>query len=124
VHSLSGFGAHTSHRKTWIHKTQHSPGLRQTTTFPLIVYSMPSHGTTPKWHFVPGLPSGRPKIPKIGTPTTFGAHTFVCKPLIEMRSKAKLALNESFPTVCGTPLARKEIGVIPEFWWSRVKLPI
>ncbi len=30
------------------------------------------------------------QIPTTGTPATLGAHNFVCKPLIEMRSKAKL----------------------------------
>ncbi len=33
-----------------------------------------------------------PKIPKIGTPTTLEAHNFLCRHLIEMRSKAKLQL--------------------------------
>ncbi len=47
-------------------------------------------GLTPKCHFVPGLPSGNPKIPKVGTPATLGAHDFVCKPSIEMKSKAQL----------------------------------
>ncbi len=46
-------------------------------------------GPAPKCHFVLGLPSGSPEIPKVGTPANFGAHNFVCKPLIEMRSKAK-----------------------------------
>jgi hypothetical protein len=27
-------------------------------------------GPSPKWHFVSGLPSGNPKIPKVGTPAT------------------------------------------------------
>jgi hypothetical protein len=47
-------------------------------------------GPTPKCHFVLGLPSESPKIPTIGVPTTLGPHNFVCKPLIEMRSKVKL----------------------------------
>ncbi len=47
-------------------------------------------GPAPKCHFVAGLPSGNFEIPNIGTPTTLGAHNFVCKPLIEMKSKAKL----------------------------------
>jgi len=45
-------------------------------------------GPTPKCHFVLGFPSGSPEIPTTGTPMTLGAHNFVCKPLIEMRSKA------------------------------------
>ncbi len=47
-------------------------------------------GPTPKCHFVPGLPSGSPEIPKVGTFVTLGAHNFVCIPLIEMRFKTKL----------------------------------
>ncbi len=45
---------------------------------------------TPKCHFVPRLPSESPEIPTTKTPTTLGARNFVCKPSIEMRSKAKL----------------------------------
>jgi hypothetical protein len=37
-----------------------------------------------------GLSIGSPKIPKIGIFTNLGAHTFVYKPSIEMKSKAKL----------------------------------
>jgi hypothetical protein len=47
-------------------------------------------GPTPKCHFVLGLLSGSLEIPKVRILATFGAHNFVCKPLIEMRSKAKL----------------------------------
>jgi hypothetical protein len=47
-------------------------------------------GPTPKCHFVPGLPSGSPEIPKIGTLATLDAHNFVWKPSIEVRSKTKL----------------------------------
>ncbi len=43
-----------------------------------------------KCHFVPKLSSGTPKILKIRIPKTLDAHNFACKPLIEMRSKAKL----------------------------------
>ncbi len=34
-----------------------------------------------------------PKFPKIGTPATLGSHNFVCRSLIEVRSKAKLQLS-------------------------------
>ncbi len=47
-------------------------------------------GPAPKWHFVLGLPNGNLEIPKVGTPVILGAHNFVCRPLIEMRSKEKL----------------------------------
>ncbi len=35
-------------------------------------------------------PSGSPEIPKVRTLATLGAHNFVRKPPIEMRSEAKL----------------------------------
>ncbi len=50
-------------------------------------------GPTPKCHFVPRLPSGSLKIPKVGIPTTLGAHNFVCRPPIEMNFEAKLQLS-------------------------------
>ncbi len=40
-----------------------------------------------KCHFVLGLPSGSPEIPKVGILVTLRAHNFAWKPLIEMRSK-------------------------------------
>ncbi len=46
-------------------------------------------GPAPKWHFVLGLPSGSFEIPKVGTLATLGAHNFVFRPLIDMKSKAK-----------------------------------
>jgi len=36
------------------------------------------------------LLNGSPEILKVGTPVTLGPHNFMYKPLIEMRSKAKL----------------------------------
>ncbi len=56
-----------------------------------------STGVTSKWLFVPRLPLGSSKIPTTKTPTTLGAHNFLCRPLIAMRSKAKLQpLSRSF----------------------------
>jgi len=63
---LEHFGARTSHGQTQTHKTHYDPDLGETTTFPLIVYSMLAIGPAPKCHFVPGLPSGSPEIPKVG----------------------------------------------------------
>jgi len=45
---------------------------------------------TPKCHFVSGLSSWSLEIPEIGTLATLEAHNFVCRPLIEVRSRAKL----------------------------------
>ncbi len=80
-----------SHEQTQTHKTHRDPDLGEATTFPLIVYFVTGHkGPPSKWHFVLGLPSGSPKIPKVGTLVTLGAHNFVCRPPIDMRFKAKL----------------------------------
>ncbi len=69
---LEHFGARTNHKQAQIHKTCHDPNL------------------APKHHFVLGLPTKSPEIPKIGTLATLGAHNFVCRPPIEMRFQAKL----------------------------------
>jgi hypothetical protein len=57
---------------------------------PLEYYLCLAMGPTPKCHFVLGLPSGSPEIPEIGTLAILEAHNFVCKSLIEVRSKTKL----------------------------------
>jgi hypothetical protein len=81
MHSWNTFHARINHKQTWIHKTHHGPDLGKATIFPLI---------TPKCHFVPGLPSGNPKIFKIGILVTLEAHNFVFRTLIEVRYKEKL----------------------------------
>jgi hypothetical protein len=90
MHSWNTFGAWTSHKQTRTHKTPHDPYIKEATTFPLYYFLCLATGLAPKYHFVMGLPSGSPKIPKNGTLATLEVHNFVCKPLIEMRSKAKL----------------------------------
>jgi hypothetical protein len=45
---------------------------------------------TSKWHFVPKLPNGSPKIPKVGSPTTLGRIT-LCADL-----RLKRSLKQSF----------------------------
>ncbi len=52
VHNLSIFGARTSHRQTWIHKTYHGPNLGEATTFPLIVYYVLDHRTSTQMSFL------------------------------------------------------------------------
>ncbi len=47
-------------------------------------------GATSKWFFVRGLPNGDPEIPTIGIPAILEANNLTCRPLIAMRSKAKL----------------------------------
>jgi hypothetical protein len=60
MHSLSTFGAKTSHEQTWTHKIHHNPNLGETTNFPFIVYFVLLHEAhiqmafcleTPKWEF-------------------------------------------------------------------------
>jgi hypothetical protein len=70
-----------------IHKTHHNPDLGEAITFPLIVYSVASHGTNIQMAFCPGTL----KIPIVGTPMILGTHNFVCKPPIEMRSEANFS---------------------------------
>jgi hypothetical protein len=79
-----------NHGQIQTHKIHHDPKLGETTTFPLIIYSMAGHGTSIQMAFSPRLPLGSSKIPIVGTPTTLGAHNFAHTPTIEMRSKAKL----------------------------------
>jgi hypothetical protein len=56
VRSLIAFGARTSHGQTWIHKTHHGLDLGEATTFPLIVYFVPSHRTSTQMSFCPKTP--------------------------------------------------------------------
>jgi hypothetical protein len=97
VHSWNIFGVKTRHGQTQTHKTHHGPDLGEATTFPLIVYSMPLHEAHIQMTFCPETPKWGPKIPQIRTPATLGPHNFVCRPPIEMRSKAKLyPLSKAF----------------------------
>jgi hypothetical protein len=83
MHNLSTFGVRMSHGQTWIHKTHHDPNLGEATSFPFIVYYVLLHEAHIQMAFCL-------EIPKVGTPTTLGPHNFMCRPLIEMKSKAKL----------------------------------
>jgi len=47
-------------------------------------------GVAPKCHFVSRLLAGSFEILKIETFVTLKAHNFLCRPLIEVRFKAKL----------------------------------
>jgi len=68
------------------HKTHHALELGETTTFPFIVYFLPLHEAHIQMAFCPRSP----EIPTIRILATLGAHNFACRPLIEMRFKAKL----------------------------------
>jgi hypothetical protein len=74
-----------------MHKTHHGPDLGEATIVPFIVYSVPGHRTGTQMSFCPGTPKvGVPKFSKLGLSQLWGTHNFVCKPPIEMKSKAKL----------------------------------
>jgi len=54
-----------SHEQIWPHKTHHSLDLGETTTFPLIVYFVPNHGTNTQMSFCQDFQMGVPKFPKL-----------------------------------------------------------
>jgi hypothetical protein len=72
-------------------------------------------GSGPKCHFVLVHKSVNLKISKVGILAILGAHNFVCKRSIKIRSKKVMVLVERFSTVCYTPPTRKEIRVICDF---------
>jgi hypothetical protein len=86
MHSLSTFGVKTNHGQSQTHKTHHNSEFGETTTFPLIVFSVPLHGG----HIQMAFCSKIPEIPKVGTPATLGSHNFVWKIPIAIRSQKKL----------------------------------
>jgi hypothetical protein len=87
MHNSSTFGANTSHGQIRTHKTHH--GWTWGKAPPFSLYYTLCLATRPpsKWFFVPKFLSGSPEIPKVGTPTTLGAHNFVCRPPIEWSLK-------------------------------------
>jgi hypothetical protein len=90
MHNCNTFGDKTNHGQTRTHKTHHSPYLGEATTFLLVVYYAGGHKTKIQMAFVLGLPNVSPEIPKVGSPSTLGAHNFVYRPPIKMRPKTKL----------------------------------
>jgi hypothetical protein len=90
VHNLSTFGVRTSHKQTRTHKIHHVPDLGDATAFPLIIYYLHGHMTITQMAFCPGTPKWESPNSQSWNSHDFGAHNFVCKPLIEMMSEAKL----------------------------------
>jgi hypothetical protein len=69
MRSWNTFGARTHHMQTRTHKTHHDPNLGETTTFPLIVFFVPSHMPYTQMSFCLNTPKlGVPKFPKLGLP--------------------------------------------------------
>jgi hypothetical protein len=87
MHSLNAFGAWTNHGQTWTH---HGPDLGEATTFPLIVCFVDGHMTGIQMTFFLGLPKWESRNSQSWDSHDFGAHNFLYRPLIKMRSKEKL----------------------------------
>ncbi len=110
---LEHFGAWTNHEQTQTHNTHHNPDLGESTTFPLIVYSMPSHGTSTQMSFCLEILKWESRNSQSWDSHDFGGHNFVCKPSIKMRFKAKLQpSSRAFQWYVVCHLHAKEIGVI------------
>ncbi len=56
MHNCSTFSVKMSHGRPWTHKTHHGPDSKEATTFPLIVYFVPSHWTNTQMAFCPRTP--------------------------------------------------------------------
>jgi hypothetical protein len=74
--------------QTRTHKTHHGPDLGEATTFPLIIFFVLGHEANTQMSFCPKTP--KLGVFEIGTSMILKAHNFVCRPLIEVKSKAKL----------------------------------
>jgi hypothetical protein len=114
----------TNHTTSWLMHNLRSEFIRLTTAqtwgkpppSPLYYTLCLSTRSTSKWHFVAGLPNGSPEIPKVGTFATLGAHNFMCKPPIAMRSKAKLLpLLSDFQRYVAHHLHTMKSGRFPTF---------
>jgi len=68
VHSLSTFGVKTSHKKIRIHKIHHGSDSGEATTFLLILYFVPSYGTSTQMSLSQDFQVGVPKFPQLGLP--------------------------------------------------------
>jgi hypothetical protein len=76
--------------QTRTHKIHHGLDLGEATTFPLIVFYVLGHGTSTQMSFCPRTLKWESQISQIETFVNLEAYNIVCKPLIELMSKAKL----------------------------------
>jgi len=90
MHNWNTFGAWTSHEHTQIHKTHHGSNLGEAITFPLIYFLWLIMGLHPNVILSCDSQVGSPEIFKIETFNILKGHNFLCRPPIEVRSKAKL----------------------------------
>jgi hypothetical protein len=72
MHNCNIFSAQTNQEQTQIHKIHHNLDLGETTTFPLIVFSMLGHRVCTQMSFFLGFPNGSPENPKVGDSYDFG----------------------------------------------------
>jgi hypothetical protein len=77
MHNWNIFGALTSHGQTWIHKIHHDLDLTEATTFPIIIFFVPSHGAITQISFCLETPKLRVlKFSKLGLSWLWGPITF------------------------------------------------
>jgi len=116
VRNWNNFGAQTSHEQIQIHKTHHRPDLREATTFPLIIFFMPSHRANTQMSFCPTTLKLESRNFWNWNFRNFGGPLLCVKAFnwIEVWSKV-VTFIESFSMICGTTPTRKEIKLIPDF---------
>ncbi len=91
-------------------------GLGEATTFPLILYSMPLHEGHIEMVFCPRTPKWESRNSQLGIPATLRAHNSLCRPLIEMRSEAKLYSSlRAFQWYVACHLHARKMGRFPIF---------
>jgi len=76
VHSLSTFGAKTSHKQLRHTRLTTAQTWGKPPPSPLGYTLWLPTGPTSKWLFVPGLPSGSLEIAKVGTSMILGRYNF------------------------------------------------
>jgi hypothetical protein len=89
MHSLSTFGVRMSHGQPRTHKIHHRLYLREATTFPLIVFFAALHDNHIQMAFCPRTSKWESQNSHSWDSRDFGAHNFVYRPSIAMRSEAK-----------------------------------
>ncbi len=110
VHSWSTFGARMTHGQIQIHKIHHGPDLGEATTFPLIIYFVPGHGTSTQMSFCPGTPTWE------SNSHNRDSHNFVCRPPIKMRSEAELqASSRAFQWYVARHFHARKLGPFVTF---------
>jgi hypothetical protein len=71
--------------QTRTHKTHHGPNLGEATTFPFIIYFVPSHETSTQMPFCPRTPKWESRNSQSWDSYDFGGPNFLCRPSIELK---------------------------------------